>query len=412
MKLFAVCSPGLEIFTLHELEQLGSSVRPLEDKESREEIGGIEFEGSFIDIYRSNLHLRTASRILVRLGSFYAAGFPELRRKAAHLPWEEYFTAGTPVSIRVACHKSRLYHQRAVAERIAGSISDRIACPVRVTEYEERIDNPPSPPFKRGNRSETLVKGRELSEDPESCAASAVQPQLVFVRLVSDHCTISVDSSGELLHRRGYRLATSKAPLRETLGAGILMASGWDRVSPLLDPFCGSGTIPIEAALLARHIPPGRGRYFAFMGWPSFSKDTWESLLCEIPQVRQIPSPVIMASDRDAGAVRAAQANAKRAGVTDGINFSCRAVSSVDPPIEPGWVVTNPPYGVRTKTDHDLRNLYAQFGNVLRAKCPGWRVAVLGSSLQLLRIIGLEWEQEISLMTGGIRVRLVRATVK
>ncbi len=408
MKLFAVCTPGIEAFTTQELEGLGVSVRSAAEEGPDIETGGVEFEGSILDVYRSNLYLRTASRILVRLGSFRAAGFPELRRKAARLPWEEYLAADRHVSIRVACHKSRLYHQRAVAERIAGAISDRIKFSVRVIapypsgSCQDRPDAPCLPRPWNGEGEDTL---NETGGPP-------VPPQLIIVRLVSNHCTISIDSSGELLHRRGYRLATAKAPLRETLAAGMIMASGWDTVSPLLDPFCGSGTIPIEAALMARRVSPGRGRRFAFMEWPAFDGDAWRSLLSEIPQVHHPPSPEIKASDRDAGAIRTAQANAERAGVSDCIDFSCRAVSSIDPSPGPGWVVTNPPYGVRTKTDRDLRNLYAQFGNVLRAKCPGWRVSVLCASVQLLHSIGLQWEQEFSWITGGLKVRLVQGTVK
>lgn len=398
MKLFAVCTPGLETFTWQEMEGSGLSIRPSTEERPGAEAGGVEFEGSLIDVYRSNLSLRTASRILVRLGSFHAAGFPELRRKAAHFPWEEYLAADKPVSIRVTCHKSRLYHQRAVAERIAGAISDRIKSSVEVIPLQLQ---PHPHPFLEGEDTRGASVGRPG------------QPQLIVVRMVSNHCTISIDSSGELLHRRGYRLATAKAPLRETVAAGMLMASGWDRVSPLLDPFCGSGTIPIEAALMVRGIPPGRGRHFAFMEWPSFDRDAWESLLSEIQQTGQpSSSPVIRASDRNAGAIRAAQANAERAGVSDYIDFSCHAVSSISPPPGPGWVVTNPPYGVRTKTDRDLRNLYAQFGNVLRAKYAGWQVAVLCASAQLLHSIRLEWGQEVSLMTGGIKVRLVQGKVK
>ena len=395
MKLFAVSTPGLEPFTSCELQGLGLSPLHPEGKDSDYESGGIELEGSLIDAYRSNLHLRTASRVLVRLGSFYATGFPELRKKAARLSWEEYLTDRRPVAVRVACHKSRLYHQRAIAERIIGAISDRIKCHVQVAKDTDEKDNFLSPPFGE----------RELSE-------SVKPPQLILVRLMSDHCTISIDSSGDLLHRRGYRLVTAKAPLRETLAAGMLLASGWDKASPLLDPFCGSGTIPIEAALMAGRIPPGYRRDFAFMDWPGFDRKTWESLLSEVPQTRREVLPRIMASDRDAGAIEAARANAERAGVSDMIDFSCRAVSSVDPPAGPGWVVTNPPYGVRTRGAKDLRNLYAQFGNVLRAKCPGWQVTMLCSSIQLLHSTGLELDQEISLMNGGIKVRLARAKVK
>jgi len=399
MKLFAICQPGLAPFMRQELERLGPSPY------SSEETGGIEFEGSLFDVYRCNLHLRTASRLLIRLGSFYAAGFPELRRKAGNLAWEEYIKIGQPVAIRVTCHRSRLYHQQAVAERIAGAISDRMKCPIQVEKYNEEPEThsstnnlPLSPCSKSGMRGFGTYPQHQL-------------PQLILVRLVRDQCTISVDSSGQLLHRRGYRLATAKAPLRETLAAGIILASGWDGVSPLIDPFCGSGTIAIEAAQMAHQTPSGVKRHFAFMDWPNFDRISWDALLSDALSSHPRTFPRIIASDRDAGAIRAAHTNAERAGVEDCIEFTCQAVSAIEPPPGPGWVVTNPPYGSRTKANRDLRNLYAQFGQVLRTKCPGWQVTLLCISIHLLHHTGLELDKGIPLMNGGIRVRLARGTV-
>jgi putative N6-adenine-specific DNA methylase len=201
----------------------------------------------------------------------------------------------------------------------------------------------------------------------------------------------------------------------------MLFASGWDKASPLLDPFCGSGTIAIEAALMARNIAPGRARRFSFMDWPNFDAALWQSLL-ETAETRadnprseaerdRASLPPIMASDRDAGAIEAAKANAAHAGVADGIEFSRRAVSAIEPPSQPGWVVTNPPYGVRVSGNKDLRNLYAQFGNVLRAKCPGWHVAMLSGSAQLQKSVGLKFDDGVPLVNGGLKVRLVRAMV-
>ena len=224
-------------------------------------------------------------------------------------------------------------------------------------------------------------------------------------------CTISIDSSGALLHRRGYRLATARAPLRETLASALVMASGWDKVSPLLDPFCGSGTIPIEAALLAGRVPAGFRRPFAFMDWPHFDSTYWEELLAEAAKAIVSDIPRIMGSDRDAGAIRAAQANAERAGLAGCIEFSARAISAIDPPPGPGWVVTNPPYGVRVSQTKDLRNLYAQFGKVMRAKCPGWRVTMVCDGVRLIRNTGLDFDQGIPTTNGGLKVRLVRSVV-
>jgi putative N6-adenine-specific DNA methylase len=387
-KLFVVCTPGLEPFAAQELHQLGliegdfspQSKSFLTASGAPYESGGIEFQGSLRDAYRANLYLRTASRVLVRIGQFYAAEFSELRRKAGHLIWENYLAPERPISFRVTCRKSRLYHETGVAERVEGAIGDRLGKPAAVHKYSED-------------------SGTDL-------------PQLIVVRLFDNLCTISIDSSGELLHRRGYRLATAKAPLRETLASAMVMASGWDKISPLLDPFCGSGTIPIEAALLAGRVPAGFRRRFAFMDWPDFDSKFWNKLLADAAKAIVSDIPKIIGSDRDAGAVRAAQANAERAGVADWIDFSCRAISSIDPPSGPGWVVTNPPYGVRVSQRNDLRNLYAQFGKVMRAKCPGWWVTMLCDRDQLIRNTGLDFNQGIPMMNGGLKVKLVRSLVK
>jgi putative N6-adenine-specific DNA methylase len=377
LRFFAICAPGLEPFITQELRGLGLKSGLLPSSTSREEqyeTGGVEFQGFLRDLYRVNLYLRTASRVLVRLGSFQAIRFPELRRKATDLPWEQYLSPGMPVALRVACHSSRLYHQRAVAERVAGAMADRLGQAPPLQTFDEE--------------------------------ATGSLPQLVLVRMIDDHCTISVDSSGELLHRRGYRLATAKAPLRETVAAAMILAAGWDRVSPLMDPFCGAGTIPIEAVLLARGIPPGSWRTFAFMNWPTFDTTLWETLRGFLPTSGERAHPRIVASDRDPGAVRAARANAERAGVADGIDFSCRAVSSIEPLSGSGWIVTNPPYGKRLSSGRDLRNLYAQMGKTFRFKCPGWNVAMLCDSTQLVRATGLRFDEAIRTTNGGLKVNL------
>ncbi|OQA14265.1 MAG: Ribosomal RNA large subunit methyltransferase L [Chloroflexi bacterium ADurb.Bin360] len=342
-------------------------------------VGGLEFAGSLRDLYRLNLHLRTASRVIVRLGEFYAAAFSELRTKASHLPWERYLRPGQPVAVRVTCHQSKLYHSDAVAERVLGAIGDRLGIPAEPAAWDE-----------------------DSSEAP---------PQGVVVRLSNNMCTVSMDSSGALLHRRGYRLATAKAPLRETLAAAMLLASGWNMEAPLLDPFCGSGTIPIEAALLAQRIAPGKIRRFAFMDWTSFEADLWTEEHAAAIAAEREAMPLLLASDRDAGAIRAAEANAGRAGIAGAITYTCQAVSAITPPPGPGWVVTNPPYGVRVSADKDLRNLYAQLGHVLRLRCPGWQVALLCNSLPLLHQIQMSLDTSRSWVNGGLRVMLACGTV-
>lgn len=375
---FAVCAPGLEPFTSLELKQLGL-VPQAAVTGANEDSGGIEFDGTLNDLYRANLHLRTCSRILVRFGEFYAAAFSELRKKAARLPWEQFLRPGSRIALRVTCHKSKLYHSSAVAERIAGAIADKMGA------------------------APTLEKFDEL--------APGTPPQLIIVRLVNDLCTISIDSSGSHLHRRGYRLAVAKAPLRETLAAGLLLASCWQPSAPLIDPFCGSGTIPIEAAMLSAHIAPGLNRSFAFTDWPDFDSVGWKTLRSQAESQRTTSSAQIFASDRDAGAISMAQANATRAGVAEAIQFDCQAVSAIHPPAEKGWIVTNPPYGVRVSGSKDLRNLYNQIGNVLRQKCSGWHAAILCSDHILLGHTGLELDLALRFNNGGLPVTFARGKV-
>jgi putative N6-adenine-specific DNA methylase len=361
---FAVAAPGLEPILLQELQALGLSAQA--------EAGGVSFRSDLAGLYRANLQLLTASRILARLGNFfYATSFEQLEARAARLPWERFLSPGRPVELRVTCHRSRLYHSGAVA----GSISKAIAA---------RLGRP---------------------------SPAGQDPQLVVVRLAENRCTISIDSSGELLHRRGYRQAVARAPLRETLAAALLLSSGWDLASPLLDPFCGSGTIPIEAARMALGIPPGSGRRFAFMDWPGYEPLRWSALLAEARPHPAAAGLVIQASDRDAGAVRMAGENAERGGVAGAIEFSCRAISAITPPAGPGWIVTNPPYGTRLSGGGDLRDLYARLGQVLRRCCPGWGALILCSDPALLGQTRLGLETGLALRNGGIRVYVGRGRV-
>jgi putative N6-adenine-specific DNA methylase len=371
LSLFAVTAPGLESLTGRELAQLG--LLP-----SGTEPGGVAFQGSLIDVARANLWLRTATRVLVRLGSFHARALGELERKSAKLPWRDWLAPGVPLAVRVTCRKSRLFHQRAVAERIVAAA---------------------------GAPGATVAGA--APDDEEECPG-----QLVVVRVFRDECTVSLDSSGALLHRRGYRLQTAKAPLRETLAAGLLIASGWHPDEPLIDPFCGSGTIPIEAALLARRLPPGGRRDFAFQRWPSWDAARWPGLLQQANEIAlaRAPAPIVGA-DRDAGAIAAARANADRAGVADDVEFRHAALSALTPPAGLGHLVTNPPYGVRVGEAAALRDLYARLGQVARERLAGWHVSLLVPSTAPERATGLGFRPVLRTRNGGLAVRGVAATV-
>ena len=379
-QLFAVTLPGLETYARQELTKL--EIEAPEDLDLRgepmEESGGVAFEASFTDLFRANLNLRTVNRVLARLGEFHASAFSELRKKASRLTWESYIQPGQDVSLRVTCHKSRLLHTTGIAERVAGAIHDRLGVEPHLVKFDE---------------------SNEFSS------------QLILVRIVDDICTISLDTSGALLHRRGYRLETGKAPLRETLAAGIIMAAGWEPTVPLVDPFCGSGTIAIEAALMALGIPPGLQRDFAFMKWPCFDKHKWEGVLAHAQKAKKTTFPSILASDRDAGVIQMATNNAQRAGVLKNIQFTVQAFSKVEPGNEKGWLIANPPYGRRVDSNRDLRDLYAGLGNVLRKRFSGWQAGILCNSVALIGQMKMEMVNSIPLFNGGIPVRFYLVSI-
>ena len=215
-----------------------------------------------------------------------------------------------------------------------------------------------------------------------------------------------------MLHRRGYRQASGKAPLRETLAAALLLAMRWDGATPLADPLAGSGTIPIEAALLARQIPPGWHRRFAFESWPEFKPSVWAYVRGESGgRVLERAACPILAADRDAGAVEAAAANATRAGVSADLTLRCAALSTslADPALaalSPGLVLTNPPFGVRVGESGRLRDLYASLGNLLRGPLSPWQLGFVTSDPALAAATGLPLETALETTTGGLRIRL------
>lgn len=291
---FAIVAPGLESFALADAQSLGLPAGLAAGG------GGIEWRGDLRSLLVANAGLRIASRVVVRLDRFEARTFAELERHARRIPWTRVVAPGTAVRFRVTCKKSKLYHSDAVAQRLADAVTHVVP----------------------GVR----VEGASGTDDDGGDG----EAQLFVVRLLRDECTVSADSSGALLHRRGYRQATAKAPLRETLAAALLAASGWDGSAPLCDPLCGSGTIPIEAALRARVVAPGAHRTFAAERWPGVSRTLGERVRGELAERARPSAPApILASDRDAGAIEAASGNAGRAGVRGDIDFSVGALSAL-----------------------------------------------------------------------------------
>lgn len=379
---FASAHPGLEPVLAAELERLGLAVRAIEP-------GGVEFETDANGLALANLSLRTAGRVILRVASFRAASFHELERHAPKVPWGRFLASGARVHFRATATKSKLFHEGAVVERLHGALE--AACP----------------------GVETVSSRGEIDQEERSSVAEVVPIQRFIVRLHRDLCVISVDTSGPLLHRRGYRTDAAKAPLRETLAAALLLSTGWDGATPLVDPMCGSGTISIEAALIARRIAPGLRRRFAFEAWPETDPGMVARVRSDLMGAVLERAPVrIIGSDRDAGAIRAASANAAVAGVTGDIEWQRQAVSALAVPSGgPGWLVTNPPYGHRIRGKTDLRNLYAQLGNVCRRAAPGWSIAMISANRILEGQTGFAWRDLAETSNGGLRIRFVAAPV-
>jgi putative N6-adenine-specific DNA methylase len=387
LSAFAITAPGLEPIAAAELDRLGIAATI--------EHGGVGWTGTLESVALANLWHRTATRVVVRIAEFRARTFHELERHARKLPWERFVAPGAPVRWRVTSRKSRLYHSDAIAQRLADVAMTRGG----VGPAVDRL--------RRAGPAGTRADDDGYDDDDDTAG------QLFVVRVVRDVCTVSVDSSGALLHRRGYRQAVAKAPLRETIAAAMLLGSEWPGAVPLIDPMCGSGTIAIEAALLARRIAPGVNRQFAFQRWPEFDSASWARIVGEAREQQLAGAPAsIKGSDRDAGAIEAARTNAERAGVADDVEFDRRAISAIEPPAGRGWVVVNPPYGVRVAEAGAVRDLYAALGNVLRARFPGWRLALLSPSKSLEQHVGLMLQERLATLNGGIPVRLVTGEVR
>ncbi|MEO5902482.1 MAG: THUMP domain-containing protein [Gemmatimonadaceae bacterium] len=346
--------------------------------------GGVAFAGGLKDMRRVNLWSRIANRVVVRVDEFHSSTFHELERKAKQVDWARFVTSGQSVRFRVTCKKSKLYHSDAVAERLAAAVNAKV-----------------------GGNKHVITREDIEDDDPSTENANAPDAQLFIVRIVDDVCSISADSSGELLHRRGYRQAVAKAPLRETIAAAMIIGSGWDMNSPLLDPMCGAGTIAIEAAMMTRRIAPGLNRQFAFESWPRHDSDAWTAEIeaARGEKLEKCPCRIV-ASDRDEGAITAAITNAERAGVSGDIQIEKRALSAADLPDEPYWIVTNPPYGMRLGEGGSLRDLYAQLGKIVRSR-GGSHVALLSADSELEDQMKMSLREVFRTSNGGIPVHLM-----
>lgn len=364
-EIFLVAVPGLE-------KALWAEARAAGFKSAQYTAGGVTMKGHWPDVWRANLELRGASRVLARIGTFRAAQLEQLEPRARGVSWRPALRRDVPFRVEASCKRSRIYHSGAAEERIARAIRAAVRAPV-------------------SDEAEVVIKAR----------------------IEDDVVTIAVDTSGDLLHKRGHKEEVGKAPMRETMAALFLRLCGFDGSGPVVDPMCGAGTFVIEAAEMAAGLSPGRSRRFAFEQLATFDEAAWRQMR-EAATARVAPPAVrFHGSDRDAGAIRMSQANAARAGVADWTTFREAAVDDLLPPDGPtGLVIVNPPYGGRIGDRGGVRQLYGALGLALRTRFQGWRVGLITSDATLAEATGLPFEAPSEpVLHGGTRVVLYRTGV-
>ena len=411
-RLFIATPPGLERVTEAEVgEILSAGGFHAEAGRAVRGVGGIEVAGGERLKATLLLHLSTASRVLVRIGSFRARGFPELERRLSSISLDAVRAGDRPVRLEVTSKKSRLYHTGAIEERIRRVLQLGDPSPGEDLDVEDEVDAEAAANARDGVDAVAGVDaaGVEAARSASSRIRSEGEPIRIVVRVHRDQFTLSADASGRGLHRRGYRLATAKAPMRETLAAALIRVSGWTPDQPFADPFCGSGTLPIEAARMARRIPAGMDRSFDAELWPSADGGVWEEVRSRARgQILESAPAPIAASDRDAGAVSATRANAERAGVLADLSVTEAAFSDAQVPAG-AWVLMNPPYGHRVGGG-DLRNLYGKLGSkLLEWNAAG--IALVTDEPDLLRHTGFDGEIRFRTSNGGIDIGAVSAVI-
>jgi putative N6-adenine-specific DNA methylase len=329
------------------------------------ETGGATFTCDRDTLYAVQLGARLPVRIWIRVARFRATTLDGLAAGVRAARWEPYVAPGRPVAVRIASHASRLRHAASMAPKVEHAIRDAL----------------------RGPRT---VAGRRPDRTPLA----------ILVRVEGDAVEVSVDASGDELHRRGWRRHVGEAPLRENLAAAVLALADWDPGEPLVDPMCGAGTFPIEAATIALGILPGASRTFAIETWPSFDRDAWASLRGRTA-TPPAPRPVISGSDRDGKVIEAARSNARAAGVASVVRLAVADVEELEAPATSGLVVCNPPYGERLRGAEEA---WSKLGRALAGPFRGWRVALLVPDRRLLRLARLSLPQVAAFSHGGTRV--------
>ena len=365
---FATCARGLEPLLARELADLGAgAVEPGR--------GGVHFRGDTALLYRANLWLRTAIRVLKPVLEADVNSPDELYDAVRTVNWSDFLSPDHTLAVDCNVRDSAITHSQYAARRVKDAICD---------QFRER-------------------RGVRPSVDPE-------RPMVGFnLHIHRNHGTLSLDSSWNSLHKRGYRPIQTVAPLNEALAAGLLFQCGWDPATPLVDPLCGSGTFCIEAAWMALKRAPGLTReWFGFQGWPDFDRDLWYSLRDEARSraLKTLPAAIV-GSDAHRGAIELAKQNARKAGVGHLVRFELRDLSEARPPGDvPGVMICNPPYGERIGEEKEWVGLYEALGEVVTEHWRGWRLFVFTSNDWLARKVHLPVRGKTPFFNGSLQCKL------
>ncbi len=373
---FIVSPPGFENLCLKELTSL-----PLTVQHASVIPGGVEFDGRLDDCYLANLNLRTASRILLRIQAFKASNFNQLEKKLAEIPWELYFSKHSTFKIHAATKHCRLYHTEAIGKRLG----------------------------------ESIAAGLSVKAVNDGNGPAPALPQQIFVRGIDDRFTVSIDSSGDNLYKRGLKKHTGRAPLRETLAAASLLLAGYSGREPLVDPMCGAGTYSLEAALMVKRIPPGWFREFAFMQWPSYRSKRFEHLKrqCE-DNFEQPGKPLIFASDKDPVACRRLEQCTQQFDLSDTISIINKDFFELVPrdfTDQPGLVAINPPYGRRIGTRQESTELFQAVCEKLAREYKGWKLVLIAPSNLLEKKVPFKLKT-YPLFHGGMILKLMIGNIR
>ena len=361
--LLVPCHFGLEAVLKREIYDLGYEITKVED-------GRVTFEGDEEAICRANIFLRTAERVMIQVGRFKATTFEELFQGIKNLPWEEYIPEDGKFWVKKA-----------------SSINSELFSPSDIQSIAKKA---------MVERMKQNYHKEWFKED------GAAYPVRIF--LLEDEVTVALDTSGDSLHKRGYRTMTSKAPLTETLAASLIMLTPWRKDRILVDPFCGSGTFPIEAAMIAANIAPGMNRDFTAEEWTNvIDRKLWYECVKEAEDMIDTTVKVdIQGYDIDGDVIKAARENAKRAGVEHMIHFQQRAVADLSHPKKYGFIITNPPYGERLEDKADLPALYTQIGQAYQ-RLDSWSMFLITSYTDTEKYIGRKADKNRKIYNGMLK---------